>query len=94
MEIAMVGDKIVPIEELGPAYFDRGLYFGDGVYEALRSYKGKIFALEEHLERFANSLTAIEITGVDIDQIRQRVQKGFDASGIAEALIYFHITRG
>jgi D-alanine transaminase len=94
MKVAMVQDDIVPIEELEPVYFDRGTFFGDGVYEVLRSYSGMIFALEEHLQRFANSLAAIEITGVDIDQIRQRVQKAFDAAGFANAKIYFHITRG
>jgi D-alanine transaminase len=90
----MIQDKMVPVEELEPVYFDRAIYFGDGVYEVLRSYDGKIFALEEHLQRFANSLAAIEITGVDIDQVRSRVRKAFDASGIANAKIYFHITRG
>ncbi len=84
----------MPTAGLGPAYLDRGIYFGDGVYEVLRSYNGKIFALEEHLERFSGSLAAIEITGIDIDQIRRRVQKAFDTAGIPNAKIYFHITRG
>jgi D-alanine transaminase len=94
MQIAMIDDKIVPAEELASPYLDRGVYFGDGVYEVVRSYDGKIFALQEHLQRFANSLAAIEITGVDIDRIRSRVLKAFDAGGIANAKIYFHITRG
>jgi len=94
MQIAMIDDKIVPTDELEPVYLDRGVYFGDGVYEVVRSYNGKIFALEEHLQRFAKSLTAIEIAGVDIDRIRSRVRKAFDAAGIANAKIYFHITRG
>ena len=94
MQVAMIQEKIVPVEELEPVYLDRGIYFGDGVYEVVRSYDGKIFALEEHLQRFANSLAAIKIAGVDIDQIRARVQKAFDAAGIANAKIYFHITRG
>ena len=94
MQIAMVQDKIVPLEKLGAVYFDRGTYFGDGVYEVLRSYNGKIFALEEHLQRFAKSLAAIEITSVDTKQIRSRVLKAFDAAGISNAQIYFHITRG
>jgi len=94
MQVAMIQEKIVPVEELEPIYLDRGIYFGDGVYEVVRSYNGKIFALEEHLQRFANSLAAIGITAVDINQIRQRVQKAFDAAGIANAKIYFHITRG
>lgn len=94
MQIAMIQDKIMPAAELEPAYLDRGTYFGDGVYEVVRSYNGKIFALEEHLARFASSLAAIEITGVDIGQIRSRVQSAFNAAGISNARIYFHITRG
>ena len=94
MQIAMIQDKILAMEEVEPAYLDRGTYFGDGVYEVLRSYNGKIFALEEHLARFANNLAAIKITGVDIDQIRSRIQKAFDTAGIPDAKIYFHITRG
>lgn len=94
MQIAMIQDKILPVEELEAVYLDRGIFFGDGVYEVVRSYDGKIFALEEHLKRFANSLTAIGIVGVDIYQILRRVRKAFDAAGISNAKIYFHITRG
>jgi D-alanine transaminase len=60
----------------------------------VRSYEGKIFALEEHLQRFADSLAAIQIPEVDIHQIRSRVLKAFDTAGIPNAKIYFHITRG
>jgi D-alanine transaminase len=94
MQIAMIQDKIVPAKELEPVYFDRGIFFGDGVYEVMRSYNGRIFALEEHLQRFAGSLSGIKLTSVDIDLIRSRILKAFDAAGIANAKIYFHITRG
>ena len=94
MQIAMIQDKIVPIKELDPVYLDRGIFFGDGVYEVVRSYDGGIFTLEEHLQRFANSLSAIEISRVDIDRIRSRVLKSFDVAGISNARIYFHLTRG
>jgi D-alanine transaminase len=94
MQIAMIQDRIVPAEQLDPAYLDRGTFFGDGVYEVVRSYNGKIFALDEHLQRFANSLTAIEITALDIADVRSRVENAFAAAGIADAKIYFHATRG
>ena len=94
MQIAMIQDKIVPADELETVYFDRGIFFGDGVYEVMRSYNGKLFALEEHLQRFAGSLSGIKITGVDIEMIRSRILAAFDAAGIANAKIYFHITRG
>ena len=53
MEIAMIGEKIVELAELEPAFMDRGTYFGDGVYEVVRSYKGRLFVLDEHLERLS-----------------------------------------
>lgn len=90
----MVDDRIGSFEDLDPAYFDRGLYFGDGVYEVLRSYNGKIFALDDHMSRFAASLAAIRITGIDIDTIRRRVERAFQAAGLPNAKIYFHVTRG
>ena len=94
MQIALIKNKIIPIEKLEPVYFDHGLFFGDGVYEVIRSYNGRIFALDEHLQRFSQSLDAIEITGVDIAWIRSNVLKAFDAADISDAKIYFHITRG
>lgn len=94
MQLAMIQDEIVPMDKLAPIYLDRGIFFGDGVYEVLRSYDGKIFALEEHLQRFSNSLAAIGIAGVDMNQIRWRIQRAFAAAGIANAKVYFHITRG
>ena len=94
MQLAMIDGTIRPFEELEPAYLDRGIFFGDGVYEVLRSYDGRIFALEEHLRRFAGSLAAIGIAGVDMDLIRSRVLKAFKAAGIANAKVYFHVTRG
>jgi len=93
MQIAMIQDRIIPAEKLEPVYLDRAIFFGDGVYEVVRSYDGKIFSLDEHMQRFANSLTAIGIVGVDLDQIRRRVLKAFDTAGISNAKIYFHITR-
>lgn len=94
MRLAMLNDRIVPLDELDPIYFDRGIYFGDGVYEVLRSYDGKIFALEEHLHRFANSLAAIRIASVDIDQVRDRVERAFATAALPNVRIYFHVTRG
>ena len=94
MQIAMMDDKIIPQTELEPVYNDRGIYFGDGVYEVLRSYNGKIFALEEHLSRLYRSLSEIKISGVNVELIRSRIKKAFDAAGIANAKIYLHITRG
>ncbi len=94
MQIAMIDDRIVPYDKLEPVYLDRAFYFGDGIYEVLRSYNGRIFALDDHLSRFSNSLTAIDIVTVNINDVRARVLKAFEKANITNARIYFHITRG
>jgi D-alanine transaminase len=94
MQLAMLNDKLFALDKLDIAYLDRGLYFGDGVYEVVRSYNGRIFALDDHLARFAGSLAGIEIKGIDIEQIRSRITNAFQKAQIPNARIYFHITRG
>lgn len=94
MDVAMIDDRMLPVNELDKAYLDRGLYFGDGVYEVLRSYDGQLFALDEHLARFERSLKEISIFDVDMADIRRRVEGSFAECGYADAKIYFHVTRG
>lgn len=94
MDIAMIDDQILPMAELPRPYLDRGVYFGDGVYEVIRSYGGHLFAFDEHLARFERSLREIQILGVDMAALRQRICDGFEQSGYENAKIYFHITRG
>jgi len=94
MKLAMIDDKLVELEKLDPAWMNRGTYFGDGVYEVVRSYKGRLFALEEHLERLKRSLAETQIRGVDIGSVREKVLRAFKEAQIADAKIYFHITRG
>ena len=72
MQVAMIQDELMPLESVHGSYLDRAMYYGDGVYEVIRSYKGRIFALEDHLTRFANSLRAVDIHGLSIDAVRQR----------------------
>ncbi|MHC4290836.1 MAG: aminotransferase class IV [Planctomycetota bacterium] len=94
MDVAMIDDRMLPISELDRSYLDRGLYFGDGVYEVIRSYDGHLFALDEHLARFERSLREIQILGIDIEDVRQKVLSAFEHSGYVNARVYFHITRG
>jgi D-alanine transaminase len=94
MDVAIINDQILAMSELTAPYLDRGLYFGDGVYEVIRSYDGRIFALDEHLARFERSLAEIRIAGVDIEAVRQKLLDAFEKAGYSNAKIYFHLTRG
>ena len=51
---------------------DRASYFGDGVYDATYSRNYKIFALDEHIDRFFNSAALLKINlGISKDEMKQ-----------------------
>ena len=60
-DIAYYNGKIGRIDEVQAPITDRGFYFGDGVYDAAMVNNKKIFALEDHLDRFYNSLKLLRI---------------------------------
>jgi D-alanine transaminase len=94
MQLAMIQDKLMPMDDVPQSHQDRAMYYGDGVYEVIRSYNGHIFALDEHLLRFSNSLKAVDIHGLTLETVKQRVLDAFNQAGIENAKIYFHVTRG
>jgi len=95
MELAMVDDVIVPIAEAQISAHDRSVYFGDGVYEAVRYCNGKLFAIDWHIDRLTNSLRKMDMLDkVDLELVRRRVDRALAQADIAEAVVYFQITRG
>jgi branched-chain amino acid aminotransferase len=54
-----INGKFVPQEEAKISVFDHGLLYGDGVFEGLRSYRGKVFRLRQHIVRLYESAKAI-----------------------------------
>jgi D-alanine transaminase len=84
----------MPIEEACLPVRDRGSMFGDGVYEVVRSYGGRLWALGPHLERLARSMREIRLDGVDLAQVAALVEEGNRRAGFANARAYVHVTRG
>ncbi|MDO5142137.1 MAG: aminotransferase class IV [Eubacteriales bacterium] len=60
-DIAYYDGQIGPIDAVKAPITDRGLYFGDGVYEAAMVRDQRIFALDDHLDRFFSSLSLLRI---------------------------------
>ena len=61
MKIFLNG-KFVSHDEAKISVFDHGLLYGDGVFEGIRLYHGKIFRLDQHLDRLSASAKAIMLT--------------------------------
>ena len=89
--------KILKGKELSISPFDRGFLFGDGVYETLRWYKGKLFKLGLHIERLKKSLASSKINFTAFNEIEKVVNKlvAVNNFGNEEHLfVYLQITRG
>src|SRR3989442_1416068 len=56
-----VNGKFLPQSEAKVSVFDHGLLYGDGVFEGIRAYNGRIFKLERHLDRLFQSAKAIDL---------------------------------
>jgi branched-chain amino acid aminotransferase len=75
--------------------FDHGLLYGDGVFEGIRVYGGKIFRLEEHLDRLYDSAQAIWLTvPMSKAEMITVTEEAVRRSGLGEAYIRHVITRG
>jgi D-alanine transaminase len=85
-----------PKDEVRLSPDDRGFLFGDGIYEVARTYGGKLFALDRHLERLRYSLEQIRITGVDLKQIETVARELLSRNQLErrDAVVYFQVTRG
>jgi branched-chain amino acid aminotransferase len=75
--------------------YDHGLLYGDGVFEGIRVYGGRIFRLREHLERLYDSAKAIWLTvPMSLDEMAAVTEEAVARSKISEAYIRHIITRG
>jgi branched-chain amino acid aminotransferase len=75
--------------------YDHGLLYGDGVFEGIRVYGGRIFRLREHLERLYDSAKAIWLTiPMSLDEMAAVTEEAVARSKITEAYIRHIVTRG
>jgi branched-chain amino acid aminotransferase len=92
-ELASVDGAISPTAEATIALPDDGLYRGDGVFEVIRLYAGRPFALKQHLDRLERSAAAIEL-GVEREPLERELDALLEAFGQGEAQLRIVLTRG
>jgi branched-chain amino acid aminotransferase len=93
--VVYIDGEFVPMDEARISVFDHGLLYGDGVFEGIRAYNGRIFRLTEHLERLYASARGI---GLDIPlslaEMESTVVRTVAANELRDAYIRLVVTRG
>lgn len=94
-ELACINGRIQPLSRAFIHIEDRGFQLGDGIYEVIVSYQGRLLELDAHLERMERSAQGIRLQNPysqgDMKTFCERI---FAQSGIQDALLYVQLTRG
>ena len=84
-----------PEAEAKISVFDHGLLYGDGIFEGIRFYNGRVFRLEEHLERLWDSAKAIMLkVPISLDEMREATLEAIRQNGLRDGYIRLLVTRG
>ncbi len=87
--------NFLSLEDACISPFDRGFLFADGVYESIRTYNGKLFRYEDHLDRLKRSLKEIRIDFYEFNSLENIIYELIKKNDIEnEAVVYLQITRG
>ncbi len=87
--------KLVPKSEAVVSVFDHGLLYGDGCFEGIRAYGGRILKLKSHLARMYESASLIRLNpAYDVDEVEDAVRATLEANGLEDAYIRLIFTRG
>lgn len=94
--IVNINGKLVHRDQAGISPFDSAVQGGDAVWEGLRLYDGRIFALEEHLARLRSSALALAFESIPTDEaIVKEIRRTLDANQMKDGVhIRLTLTRG
>jgi branched-chain amino acid aminotransferase len=94
--LVSINGNFVPRDQASVSVFDAGFVLGDGVWEGLRLVRGRIVALEEHLDRLYEGAGAIQLDmGLSREEMRAAIQATLDRNGMTDgAHIRLMVTRG
>ena len=95
MSIVYLNGDFMPIDQAKISVLDRGFLFGDGVYEVIPAYGGRLLRLNKHLQRLQNSLDAIRLQNPLSDQQwKNLLQQITDKNEGEDQSVYLHVSRG
>jgi len=87
--------ELVPKSQAKVSVFDHGFLYGDGVFEGIRSYNGRVFMLDEHLDRLYESAKSIWLTiPMTKEQMKEAILQTLRANNLKDAYIRVVVSRG
>ncbi len=93
--IIYLNGKFVRESQAKISVFDQGILFGDGVFEGLRVYDGKIFKCAEHIDRFYSSAKAIMLDlGLSRGEMTEVIAETCNCNDITDGYVRLVATRG
>jgi branched-chain amino acid aminotransferase len=82
-------------EQARVSIYDHGFLYGDGIYETMRAYEGKLFLLKRHLARLKHSADAISLKlPLPLKKIGDALNESLRVNKLREAYVRLHISRG
>lgn len=95
MSTVLMNGEFIPREEAKVDIEDRGYQFGDGIYEVIRVYNGKMFMVQEHLERLSASSEKIGIAiSYSISELTNLLEELIAKNSLSTGILYMQFTRG
>ena len=90
-----INGKFYAKEDAKVSVYDHGLLYGDGVFEGIRSYSGKVFRIEEHVERLYQSARAIMLEiPMTPEKLAEDIYETLRRNNFTDAYIRLVVTRG
>jgi len=87
--------EYLPQEAAKISVFDHGFLYGDGVFEGIRAYKGKVFKLNEHIQRLFNSAKAISLKiPLSQEKLKEKILEALRRNKLQDAYIRVVVSRG
>jgi len=87
--------EYVPQEDAKISVYDHGFLYGDGVFEGIRAYHGRVFKLDEHLDRLYRSAKAIMLEiPLSRKAVRSAVVDVLKRNGLSDGYVRLIVTRG
>jgi len=90
-----IDGRFLPRSEAKISVYDHGLLYGDGVFEGIRAYNGRVFKLEEHIKRLYHSANSIELNiPMSQEDMKKTILKTIGMNGLKDAYVRVVVTRG